>query len=189
MTTARSYLRNKESLWIWRFRFFFFNRPQKRLESKGAEAGKCLVRKITKHVIWLRTKSTTALSSNVFLFNTVIYVFLLLYLCILILCLCIFTVPAGTLRLPWQRFFRAFSSVLRQMPGFNSQRRGTPRTLPNIFVLFCLLFALCRSVYCFVCKCVLYCCHRVATQLQFDKHIISHIKQRWLVLPTPFRLP
>jgi choline-glycine betaine transporter len=35
-----------------------------------------------------------------FLFNTVIYVFLLLCLCILIVCLCIFIVPAGTLRLP-----------------------------------------------------------------------------------------
>ena len=53
----------------------------------------------------------------VFLFNNVIYVFLLLLLCILIVCLCIFIVPAGTLRLPWLRFFRAFSSVVMQMPG------------------------------------------------------------------------
>ena len=36
----------------------------------------------------------------VFLFNTVIYVFLLSCLCILIVCLYIFIVPAGTLRLP-----------------------------------------------------------------------------------------
>jgi len=76
----------------------------------------------------------------------VIYVFLLLCLCILIVCLCIFIVP--TLRLPWLRFFRAFSSVVRQMPTYNSQRRVTPRTLPNIFVLFYILFVLCRSVYC-----------------------------------------
>ena len=51
------------------------------------------------------------------------------------------------------------------------------------FVSFCVLFVLCRSVYClfcvvlcivcfvsfcvlYVCKCVLYYCHRVATQLQ-----------------------
>ena len=27
-----------------------------------------------------------------------------------------------------QRFFRAFSSVVRQMSGYNSQRRGTART-------------------------------------------------------------
>jgi hypothetical protein len=84
----------------------------------------------------------------VFLFNTVIYVFLLLWLCILIVCLCIFIVPAGTLRLPWLRFFHAFSSVVKQMPGYNSQRRGTVRTLPKCFVLFYILFVLCRSLYC-----------------------------------------
>ena len=43
--------------------------------------------------------------------------------------------------------FRAFSSVVRQMPGENSQRRGAARTLSNyLFVLFYILF---------VCKCVL----------------------------------
>ena len=34
----------------------------------------------------------------------------------------------------------------------------------QLVVLFYLLF---------VCKCVLYCCHRVATQLQFNKHVMS----------------
>ena len=56
----------------------------------------------------------------------------------------------------WLRFFRAFSSVVRQMPGYNSQRRYTARTLPKLILLFCVLF---------VCKCVLYYCHRVSTQL------------------------
>jgi hypothetical protein len=82
-------------------------------------------------------------------------------------------VPTGTLRLPWLRLFRAFSSVTRKMPGYNSQRRGTARTLPYYFdhsgfesqkdfqqkliVLFHVLF---------VCKYVLYYCHRLSTQLQ-----------------------
>ena len=44
--------------------------------------------------------------------------------------------------------FPCFSSVVRQMPGYNSPRRGTVRTLPKIFVLFCVLFVLCRSGYC-----------------------------------------
>ena len=42
-----------------------------------------------------------------------------------------FTVPTGILWLPWLRSFRAFSSVVRQMPGYNLQRLGTVRTLPN----------------------------------------------------------
>jgi len=71
--------------------------------------------------------------------NTVIYVFLLLCLCILIVCLCVFIVPTGTLRLPRLRFLRAFSSVVRHMPGYKPPRRGTARTVPN---------CLCRSVYC-----------------------------------------
>jgi hypothetical protein len=109
-----------------------------------------------------------------FLFNTVIYVFLFLFPCILIVCLCIFIVPAGTLRVPWLRFFRAFSSVVRQMPGYNSQRWATARTLPKIFVLFYVFF-FCFVSFCvlYACKCVLNYCHRVATQLQFNKYIIS----------------
>jgi hypothetical protein len=34
------------------------------------------------------------------------------------------------------------------MPGYNSPSRGTARPLPRNFVLFCVLFVLCRSVYC-----------------------------------------
>jgi hypothetical protein len=53
--------------------------------------------------------------------------------------------------------FPCFSSVVRQMPGYNLQRRGTARPLPQLIVLLCVLF---------VCKCVLYYCHQVSTQLQ-----------------------
>jgi hypothetical protein len=74
---------------------------------------------------------------------------------------------------PLTEFFRVLSSVVRQMPEYNSPRRGTARTVPITF--------LCCSVYCFlccymyfflsfcvlfVCKCLQYYCHRVSTQLQ-----------------------
>ena len=54
--------------------------------------------------------------------------------------------PAGTLRLPWLTFFRAFSSVVRQMPGYNPQRRGTASTLPKF--LCCSVYCVCVNVYC-----------------------------------------
>jgi hypothetical protein len=56
---------------------------------------------------------------------------LVLLLCMFCSVYSVFIVPAGTLRLPWLKFFRAFTSVVRQMPGYNSRRRGTTRTLPN----------------------------------------------------------
>ena len=43
----------------------------------------------------------------------------------------------GTLRHPDLRFSRAFSSVVRQMSGYNSQRRGTARNLPHCCVVLC----------------------------------------------------
>ena len=57
------------------------------------------------------------------LFNFVNYVFLLLCLCILIVmcvlfCTFVFIMPTGTLRLSSLRFYRAFSSVVRRMPGY-----------------------------------------------------------------------
>jgi hypothetical protein len=114
----------------------------------------------------------------VFLFNTLIYVFLLLCLCILILCLCIFIVPAGTLQLPWLRFFRAFSSVVRQMPGYNSQRQDKARTLPKHVVLIYVLFVLCCSVYCLCVNVYRTTATGWQPKMQFNKYIISyHISQ------------
>ena len=88
-----------------------------------------------------------------------------------------FVVPNGTLRLPWLRFIRAISSVVRQMSGYNSQRRDTARIVPNYllvlsyalfwfvlfyalfwFVLFYALFWFVLFYYCF-CRlcCSIYC--------------------------------
>jgi magnesium-transporting ATPase (P-type) len=63
--------------------------------------------------------------------------------------------------LPWLRFFPAFSSVVRQMPGQNPQTQGTARTLPNFWVVLCifcvllcifvLLYGLFCDVLCIVC--------------------------------------
>ena len=87
------------------------------------------------------------------------------------------------------RFCRAFSSVVRQMPGYNSQREGTARTLPKLIVLFYVLFVLCRSVYCL---CVNVYCSIAAgwqpncslTNLSYHiipYHIVYHIKSYHII--------
>jgi len=57
-----------------------------------------------------------------------------------------------------------FSSVVRQMPRYNPQRRGTAHTLPK-FLCYSMCFFLFCIILCIVCM-YLYYCRRVATQLQ-----------------------
>ena len=73
-------------------------------------------------------------AASVFVSNTPLmlcYVFMLCSVCMLYSVYSVFIVPTGILRLLWLRGFHAYSSVVRQMPGYTSQRRGTASTLPN----------------------------------------------------------
>jgi hypothetical protein len=105
-------------------------------------------------------------------FLTCYYVsFLFLYMFSRVFCLivlfCVLFVCMGYWSTFWisqLRLFCAFSSVVRLMPGYNSRRQNTART-SQFFFLFIVMYVP-FSVFCvlFVCKCVLYCCHRVSTQ-------------------------
>jgi hypothetical protein len=63
-------------------------------------------------------------------------------------------------QLPWLRFFRAFFSVTRQMPGITWQDGAQPALFLNFCVVLCIV---CFLLFCvlFVCKCVVYYCHQV----------------------------
>jgi hypothetical protein len=94
--------------------------------------------------------------------------FLCLYILIVmfgLFCIFVSILPTGKFRLPWLRFFRVFSSVVKQMPGHNSQKRGTAHTLPKLIVLFCVLF---------VCKCVL--CPATGCHPNCNLQIYQHSK-------------
>ena len=85
-------------------------------------------------------------------------------------------------------FFLAFSSVVRQMLGYNSPRRGTARTLSNCCVVLCIV---CFVSFCvlFLCKCVLYYCHRVSTQLQLINISISISISTSKIFQAPLEAP
>jgi hypothetical protein len=69
------------------------------------------------------------------------------------------------------------------MPGYNSPSRNTVRTLPKFLCCsqnFCVLCIVCFVSFCvlFVCKCILYNCHWVATQWQLTNVSSYHIACR-----------
>jgi hypothetical protein len=74
-------------------------------------------------------------------------------------------------------FFRAFPSVVRQMPGYNSQTMGTANTLPNLlccfFVIRVVLLLIVMFYVLFMCKCVL---PPGVNPTAVDKYIIINIK-------------
>jgi hypothetical protein len=114
----------------------------------------------------------------VFLFNTVIYVFLLLCLCILIVYLCILHRASWHSWATLTEVFPCFFLSCKANAGVKpAKMRHGPHFPQNFCVVLCIV---CFVSFCvlFVCKCVLYYCHRVATQLQLTN--ISYIyKAKW----------
>jgi hypothetical protein len=120
-----------------------------------------------------------------FLFNNVIYVFLLLWLYILIVCLCM-----ATLTEVFPCFFLSCKADAGVKPAETGHVPHSSKFLCCsmyfcvvlcIFVLLCILFVFCRSLYC-LCLCVLYYCHRVGTQLQLTYiiyYLLLHILKRF----------
>jgi hypothetical protein len=104
----------------------------------------------------------------VFRFNSVIYVFLLLCLIVRLYTYCIF------MYLLYVYIFTVClcipSATLTEVfPCFFLSCKANTRARPALFLNFCVVLSIvCLVSLCvlFVCKCVLNCCHRVATQLQ-----------------------
>jgi hypothetical protein len=72
-----------------------------------------------------------------------------------------------------------FSSVVRQMPRKPRKDGARPALFQNVCVVLFIVYFVSFSVL-FVCKCVLYYCHRVATQLQLTN--ISYRSKHFTLL-------
>jgi hypothetical protein len=71
----------------------------------------------------------------------IVYSVLFIVCCLLFCVHCSFYCSLFLLLFIVLRFFNAFSSVVRQMPGYNSQRRGTART--SQFSFLCIMCTVC----------------------------------------------
>jgi hypothetical protein len=91
--------------------------------------------------------------------------FLLLFIVLVTLFIVLVTIQL----LPLLRFFRAFSSVVTQMPGYNSQDGARPALTDFPFYVLFSYLCIMRTV------CVMYCCHRVSTQLRLNIYIVSYV--------------
>ena len=89
----------------------------------------------------------------VFLFNNVIYVFLLLCLCILFVCLCLFYRASWHSSATLTEVLLCFFLSCKANARVKLAKMGHGPHTSKLFVLFYVLFVLCRSVYC-VCVCV-----------------------------------
>ena len=99
------------------------------------------------------------------------------------LCLCSFTVSTATLWLPWLRFFRAFPCFFLSCKANIKEKPAKLGPRPAFFQNFCIVLCIVGFVsffVLFVCKCVLYRCHRVTTQLQLTN--IQSDSKRWTQL-------
>jgi hypothetical protein len=115
--------------------------------------------------------------------------------CVLFVCKCVLdNRHIGHFLTTLTEVFPCISSVVRQMPGYNSRRRGTARTsqftsqlfpcncsffLCKCFFFFSIFICVPSYVFCvlFVCKCVPYCRHRVSTKLQLNNNNHHHQSQ------------
>jgi len=112
-----------------------------------------------------------------FLFNNVIYVFLLLWLCILIVCLCM-----AILTEVFPCFFLSCKANARVKLAKTGHGPHSSKFLCcSMYCLFCVVLCIVCFVsfrVLFVCIFVLYYCHRLATkfQLNISYHIIPYFR-------------
>jgi hypothetical protein len=112
--------------------------------------------------LWILKSSVAVFRILIVMYVPLCVLRLTVFFCVLFVCNChrdigaLFDYPEG---------FPCFFLSLRQLAGNNSQTRGTARI--SRFFLFIVIYVS-LSVFCvlFVCKCVLYYCHQVLSQLQ-----------------------